>query len=335
MFERFTDRARRTLVLAQEEARNLGHNFIGTEHILLGLALEGEGVAAKALAARGITTDAIREKVRETIGPGAEPVTGQPPFTPRSKKVLELSLREALQLGHNYIGTEHLLLGLIREGEGVAAQVLVTLGAGLDDTRQAVIDILMRYTTGAAANAPAAANREFSPAVKTALQMVASMTPEGEVVTSGRLLLGLALQVESQASKILVEQLNVDLSVLAQLVQSTPVDDTSDEDPEARLVELRIGRRVVKLGPALARRLRGFDDEQLARLIAGIEGSAVSETLTAARQVVDEIAATRATPPEKTPAKKAAAKRAAAKKTPAKRGAAKKAPAKKATKKQG
>ncbi|HEX5266860.1 MAG TPA: ATP-dependent Clp protease ATP-binding subunit [Acidimicrobiales bacterium] len=145
MFERFTDRARRVLVLAQEEARLLNHNFIGTEHILLGLIHEGEGVAAKALESLGISLEAVREKVEETIGPAGSATTGSPPFTPRAKKVLELSLREALQLGHNYIGTEHMLLGLVREGEGVAAQVLVNLGADLSRVRQQVIQLLSGY----------------------------------------------------------------------------------------------------------------------------------------------------------------------------------------------
>ncbi|HMC43625.1 MAG TPA: ATP-dependent Clp protease ATP-binding subunit [Acidimicrobiales bacterium] len=145
MFERFTDRARRVLVLAQEEARLLNHNFIGTEHILLGLIHEGEGVAAKALESLGISLEAVREKVEETIGPAGSSTTGSPPFTPRAKKVLELSLREALQLGHNYIGTEHMLLGLVREGEGVAAQVLVNLGADLSRVRQQVIQLLSGY----------------------------------------------------------------------------------------------------------------------------------------------------------------------------------------------
>ncbi len=142
MFERFTDRGRRVLVLAQEEARLLNHNFIGTEHILLGLIGEGEGVAAKALAALGIHLEAVRDKVAETIQPANSSTTGSPPFTPRAKKVLELSLREALQLGHNYIGTEHLLLGLVREGEGVAVQVLIGLGADLARVRQQVILLL-------------------------------------------------------------------------------------------------------------------------------------------------------------------------------------------------
>jgi len=163
LFERFTDRARRVLVLAQEEARLLNHNFIGTEHILLGLIHEGEGVAAKALESLGISLEAVREKVEETIGPAGTSTTGSPPFTPRAKKVLELSLREALQLGHNYIGTEHMLLGLVREGEGVAAQVLVSLGADLSRVRQQVIQLLSGYQAAgpekaAAGAAPSAAD---------------------------------------------------------------------------------------------------------------------------------------------------------------------------------
>jgi ATP-dependent Clp protease ATP-binding subunit ClpC len=145
MFERFTDRARRVVVLAQEEARMLNHNYIGTEHILLGLIHEGEGVAAKALEALGISLEGVRAQVEEIIGQGQQAPSGHIPFTPRAKKVLELSLREALQLGHNYIGTEHILLGLIREGEGVAAQVLVKLGADLNRVRQQVIQLLSGY----------------------------------------------------------------------------------------------------------------------------------------------------------------------------------------------
>ena len=145
MFERFTDRARRVVVLAQEEARLLNHNYIGTEHILLGLIHEGEGVAAKALESLGISLEGVRGQVEELIGQGGSSPSGHIPFTPRAKKVLELSLREALQLGHNYIGTEHILLGLIREGEGVAAQVLVKLGADLSRVRQQVIQLLSGY----------------------------------------------------------------------------------------------------------------------------------------------------------------------------------------------
>ena len=146
VFERFTDRARRVVVLAQEEARLLNHNYIGTEHILLGLIHEGEGVAAKALESLGNSLEAVRSQVEEIIGQGGSSPSGHIPFTPRAKKVLELSLREALQLGHNYIGTEHILLGLIREGEGVAAQVLVKLGADLSRVRQQVIQLLSGYS---------------------------------------------------------------------------------------------------------------------------------------------------------------------------------------------
>src|SRR6266849_1188369 len=159
MFERFTDRARRVVVLAQEEARMLNHNYIGTEHILLGLIHEGEGVAAKALESLGVSQEAVRRQVEEIIGQGERAPSGHIPFTPRAKKVLELALREALQLGHNYIGTEHILLGLIREGEGVAAQVLIKLGADLNRVRQQVIQLLH----GGPGKEPAAAAAPSAP----------------------------------------------------------------------------------------------------------------------------------------------------------------------------
>jgi len=167
VFERFTDRARRVVVLAQEEARLLNHNYIGTEHILLGLIHEGEGVAAKALESLVISLEAVRSQVEEIIGQGGSSPSGHIPFTPRAKKVLELSLREALQLGHNYIGTEHILLGLIREGEGVAAQVLVKLGADLSRVRQQVIQLLSGYSgpgpQGEKAGATAGGSGEQTP----------------------------------------------------------------------------------------------------------------------------------------------------------------------------
>ena len=175
MFERFTDRARRVVVLAQEEARLLNHNYIGTEHILLGLIHEGEGVAAKALESLGISLEAVRSQVEEIIGQGGSSPSGHIPFTPRAKKVLELSLREALQLGHNYIGTEHILLGLIREGEGVAAQVLVKLGADLSRVRQQVIQLL----SGASGpGMPAAARRRPAPPPAAS----GEQTPSGSLV---------------------------------------------------------------------------------------------------------------------------------------------------------
>jgi len=165
LFERFTDRARRVVVLAQEEARLLNHNYIGTEHILLGLIHEGEGVAAKALESLGISLEAVRQQVEEIIGQGQQAPSGHIPFTPRAKKVLELSLREALQLGHNYIGTEHILLGLIREGEGVAAQVLVKLGADLNRVRQQVIQLLNGYQS----KEPAGTASESAPSTSLVL----------------------------------------------------------------------------------------------------------------------------------------------------------------------
>src|SRR5713101_426413 len=142
MFERFTDRARRVVVLAQEEARMLNHNYIGTEHVLLGLIHEGDGVAAKALESLGISLEAVRSQVEEIIGQGQSAPTGHIPFTPRAKKVLELSLREALHLGHNYIGTEHILLGLARENEGVAARILLDFDTDAEKIRGAVIETL-------------------------------------------------------------------------------------------------------------------------------------------------------------------------------------------------
>jgi hypothetical protein len=155
MFERFTDRARRVVVHAQEEAVLLDHDYIGTEHLLLGLAHEGQGVAPRALESLGISLESVRREVEATVGRGKRKPTGHIPFTPRAKKVLELSLREALALSHNYIGTEHILLGLIREGEGVAAQVLAKLGADLDRVRQQVVELLAGHAGGTEAPEPA------------------------------------------------------------------------------------------------------------------------------------------------------------------------------------
>ncbi len=144
MFERFTDRARRAVVLAQEEARLLNHNYIGTEHLLLGLLSERDGVACEALESLGITLDAARQEVEEVIGAGSTLQKAHVPFTPRAKKVLEMALREAMQLRCDFIGTEHILLGLVREGEGVAAQVLVKRGAGLNEVRARVMELVAR-----------------------------------------------------------------------------------------------------------------------------------------------------------------------------------------------
>jgi len=191
LFERFTDRARRVVVLAQEEARLLNHNYIGTEHILLGLLNEGEGIAAKAMESLGIGLDSVRDEVVKIIGPGQQAPTGHIPFTPRAKKVLELSLREALQLGHNYIGTEHLLLGLIREGEGVAAQVLQQLGAELQKVRQSVIQLLSgpgsseEQPSGASGSPAGSGGRESSSTGSTVLDQfgrnLTQMAREGKL----------------------------------------------------------------------------------------------------------------------------------------------------------
>jgi ATP-dependent Clp protease ATP-binding subunit ClpC len=145
MFERFTDRARRVVVLAQEEARMLGHDYVGTEHLLLGLLHEGSGVAARALLELGLSLAGLRQEIELAAGRSESAPPGHIAFTPQAKRVLELSLREAIQLGHNYIGTEHLLLGLLREGDGVAARVLVQLGADLNRVRQQVIQLLASH----------------------------------------------------------------------------------------------------------------------------------------------------------------------------------------------
>jgi Clp amino terminal domain, pathogenicity island component len=171
MFERFTDRARRVVVLAQDEARRLDHNYIGTEHLLLGLIREGEGVAAKALEALGISLDTVRQQVEQIIGQGQQAPSGHIPFTPRAKKVLELSLRESQQMGHNYIGTEHILLGLIHPGDGVARQVLVKLGADPNRVRQQVIRLLQEHSAEESVSARSAAQElRLLPAVKSRLE---------------------------------------------------------------------------------------------------------------------------------------------------------------------
>ena len=173
MFDRFTDRARRVVVLAQDEARMLKHNYIGTEHLLLGLIHEGEGVAAKALESLGISLDAVRQEVEEIIGRGQDTPSGHIPFTRRAKKVLELSLRESLQLGHDYIGTEHIRLGLIREGNGVAAQVLVKLGADLNRVRLQVLQVLHGHQAqGPVASRSAAEEHALFPEGQTRLDLV-------------------------------------------------------------------------------------------------------------------------------------------------------------------
>ena len=236
MFERFTDRARQTVVLAQEEARRLGHTYIGTEHLLLGLLREGEGVAAQALGRLGISLTDVRSDVVRIIGELSEAPSGHIPFTPRSKKVLELSLREALQLGHNYIGTEHILLGLVREGEGVAAQVLVARGADLKRVRATVLGEVQRIGTDPRRPGPrrTAGGEE---ALSNAQQLAG-----GAAVGSHHLLEALARSEDSLASRVLIS-LGVDADTLAAKIDELGTEGTSDVTPEetaARQMELRI-----------------------------------------------------------------------------------------------
>ncbi len=223
MFERFTDRARRVVVLAQEEARLLNHNYIGTEHILLGLIHEGEGVAAKSLESLGISLEAVRAQVEEIIGHGGNSPSGHIPFTPRAKKVLELSLREALQLGHNYIGTEHILLGLIREGEGVAAQVLVKLGADLSRVRQQVIQQLSGYQGSGQAGDTAKGGQPTAPGVGASTG--AADAPQGSLVLDqfGRNLTALAR--EKKLDPVIGREKEIEriMQVLSRRTKNNPV----------------------------------------------------------------------------------------------------------------
>jgi ATP-dependent Clp protease ATP-binding subunit ClpA len=240
MFERFTDRARRVVVLAQEEARLLNHNYIGTEHLLLGLIHEGEGLAAQALERLGASLDAIRSRVESMIGQGGSIPSGHIPFTSRAKKVLELSLRESLQLGHSYIGTEHLLLGLIREGQGVAAQVLAQLGLELSRVRQEVIELLSGHTPPVA-ELPRTPPPADTPAAARAKDQARRLAGEGPVGTH-HVLTAILGDRESLGAKALAA-VGVTAEVLeAELARLTPAD-TSDELPEeagARRIRIEI-----------------------------------------------------------------------------------------------
>jgi ATP-dependent Clp protease ATP-binding subunit ClpC len=224
VFERFTDRARRVVVLAQEEARLLNHNYIGTEHILLGLIHEGEGVAAKALESLGISLEAVRAQVEEIIGQGGSSPSGHIPFTPRAKKVLELSLREALQLGHNYIGTEHILLGLIREGEGVAAQVLVKLGADLSRVRQQVIQLLSGYQ-GPAGGKESAGSGSSASGSASGSSSTSENAPQGSLVLDqfGRNLTQLAREKKLDPVIGRARELERVMQVLSRRTKNNPV----------------------------------------------------------------------------------------------------------------
>jgi len=248
MFERFTDRARRVIVLAQEESRLLDHNYIGTEHILLGLIHEGEGIAAMTLEQLGVTLDAVRLQVEQIIGRGNSSPSGHIPFTPRAKKVLELSLREALTLGHDYISTEHLLLGLIREGEGVAIQVLVKLVADLDRVRQSVLQAISEGSEGE------------SPPARSAVSSVGARgrsLATAEMMGSGEVLLALLGDDRSVASQALA---NLGVTVDAVATQLAALDAAHEmrADAGARRLQVRVEGEevaVVLSDPGLAQAL--------------------------------------------------------------------------------
>jgi len=273
MFERFTDRARRVVVLAQEEARMLNHNYIGTEHILLGLVREGEGVAAKALESMDISLNAVREQVQEIIGEGSHAPSGHIPFTPRAKKVLELSLREALQLGHNYIGTEHILLGLIREGEGVAAQVLGKLGADLSSVRQQVIQLLSGYENKEPVNS-GGGPQEGSPAGSTVLDQFGrnytQAAREGKLdpVVGRELIMERVMQVLSRRTKnnpVLIGEPGVGKTAVVEgLAQAIVRGDVPETLKDKHLYTLDLGSLVA------GSRYRGDFEERLKKVLKEI-----------------------------------------------------------------
>ncbi|WP_035770651.1 ATP-dependent Clp protease ATP-binding subunit [Arthrobacter castelli] len=274
MFERFTDRARRVVVLAQEEARMLNHNYIGTEHILLGLIHEGEGVAAKALESLSISLGAVREQVQEIIGQGQQAPSGHIPFTPRAKKVLELSLREALQLGHNYIGTEHILLGLIREGEGVAAQVLVKLGADLSRVRQQVIQLLSGYQGGGKEAVSAGNPQEGTPAGSVVLDQFGRNLTQAARETKLDPVIGReheqerVMQVLSRRTKnnpVLIGEAGVGKTAVVEgLAQSIVRGDVPETLKDKQLYTLDLGSLVA------GSRYRGDFEERLKKVLKEI-----------------------------------------------------------------
>jgi ATP-dependent Clp protease ATP-binding subunit ClpA len=243
MFERFTDRARRVVVISQEEARKLQHNYIGTEHLLLGLLAVRGGVAYKILDRFGMSSDGVREEVVARVGTGTATMSGHIPFTPRAKKILELALREALQLGHNYIGTEHILLGLVREGEGVGALIITAHGADLDQLRDAVIEILPAQATHGAgrrwlrslSGEAGEAEREDLPATPAAEASVSGAVQLAgtKPVGSHHLLLAALGDPDSAAARTLAA-LGVDLGQAREALRTVDVTGTSDEQPEER-----------------------------------------------------------------------------------------------------
>ncbi|QWW19811.1 ATP-dependent Clp protease ATP-binding subunit [Schaalia sp. 19OD2882] len=280
MFERFTDRARRVVVLAQDEARGLRHNYIGTEHLLLGLITEGEGVAAKALEMMEIKRDDVRAAVIDVIGEGEKPVEGHIPFTPRAKRVFELSLREALQLGHNYIGTEHLLLGLLKEGEGVAAQVLTKLGADLAQVRQSVIQLLSGYqrgeggegreSVGAGVGGPGSPERANSAILEQFGRNLTQAAREGKLdpVIGRRTEMERVMQVLSRRTKnnpVLIGEPGVGKTAVVEgLAQAIVAGDVPETIKDKQIYSLDMGSLVA------GSRYRGDFEERLKKVLKEI-----------------------------------------------------------------
>ena len=274
MFERFTDRARRVIVLAQDEARLLNHNYIGTEHILLGLIHEGEGVGAKALESLGITLEGVREQVREIITEGTQAPTGHIPFTPRAKKVLELSLREALQLGHGYIGTEHILLGLLREGDGVAVKVLTRMDAQPAAVRQEVIERLSGYQGKETVNA-GGGNQEGTPSGSLVLDQFgrnltqAARDQELDPVIGREREAERVMQVLSRRTKnnpVLIGEPGVGKSAVVEgLAQSIVAGDVPETLKDKQLYTLDLGSLVA------GSRYRGDFEERLKKVLKEIK----------------------------------------------------------------
>ncbi len=254
MFERFTDRARRVLVDAQDEARSLHHSFIAPEHILLGL-IRGEGVAARSLAQLGVSLEEVRDKVAAAISPatkGERPA--KVPFSPQAKKALELSLREALRLGHNYIGTEHILLGVVRGAEAGGSSCIEVLGVGAEEVRARVLE--------AVANGPAPIVRQ-SPALVEAMQRARQGAGPG-LMTTGQLLLAMLADGTSQAAKAL-QALQVSVDAVEARLAEIPIGTTTDAPPRARSVHIRLGEVTTTIDDAdLAAALGGLTPEQLA-----------------------------------------------------------------------
>jgi ATP-dependent Clp protease ATP-binding subunit ClpA len=233
MFERFTDRARRVVVLAQEEARMMSHNYIGTEHLLLGLAAEDDGVGRKVLDQVGVTLASVRAEIERIIGRGRvdNVPEGHIPFTPRAKKTLELALRESVALGHNYIGTEHILLGLLREGEGVAAQILVRSTEGLGAVRSAVITMLAGYGPGKTAPAPTGSPSRWTPALVAAMETAVGRANTGSVGTHH--VLSVFAEWDDTAAYSVLQAGGFDASRLERPIDEWDVADTRDETEQA------------------------------------------------------------------------------------------------------